>query len=88
MAIVLWSSDSVESNALGLCRELYISGSAIVYKLIEGHRTHLGPGSNMEESPISSNKVVSLSSGLILHGISIIRNTDFEMDWNLTVMSI
>lgn len=42
----------------------------------------------MEEGPVSSNEVVGLASGLILYVISIIRNTDFEIDWELTVMSI
>jgi hypothetical protein len=42
----------------------------------------------MEEGPVSSNEVVGLASGLILYVISIIRNTDFEIDWDLTVMSI
>jgi hypothetical protein len=34
----------------------------------------------MEEGPVSSNEVVGLASGLILYIISIIRNTDFEID--------
>lgn len=42
----------------------------------------------MEEGPVSSNEVVGLASGLILYVVSIIRNTDFEIDWDLTVMSI
>lgn len=42
----------------------------------------------MEEGPVSSNEVVGLASGLILYVISIIRNTDFEIDWDLTVISI
>lgn len=42
----------------------------------------------MEEGPVSSNEVVGLASGLILYAVSIIRNTDFELDWDLTVMSI
>lgn len=42
----------------------------------------------MEEGPVSSNEVVGLASGLILYVVSIIRNTYFEIDWDLTVMSI
>lgn len=42
----------------------------------------------MEERPVSSNEVVGLASGFILYVISIIRNIDFEIDWDLTVMSI
>lgn len=42
----------------------------------------------MEESPVSSNEVVGLASGLILYVISIICDTNFEIDWDLTVMSI
>ncbi len=42
----------------------------------------------MEEGPVSSNEVVGLASGLILYVISIIRYTHFEIDWDLTVMSI
>lgn len=44
----------------------------------------------MEEGPVSRNKVVGLASGLVLNAISIIRNTDFDINWDLdlTVMSI
>jgi hypothetical protein len=42
----------------------------------------------MEEGPVSSNEVVGLASGLILYVVSIVRNTDLEIDWDLTVMSI
>ena len=42
----------------------------------------------MEEGPVSSNEVVGLASGLILYIISIVRNTNFEIHWDLTVMSI
>ena len=42
----------------------------------------------MEEGPVSSNEVVGLASGFILYVISIIHNTDFEIDWALTVISI
>lgn len=65
-----------------------MNGSASVYRLIGVQRTNLSLGPNMEEGPVSSNEVVGLASGFILYVISIIHNTDFEIDWALTVISI
>lgn len=42
----------------------------------------------MEEGPVSSNEVVGLASGLILYFISVIRDTDSKINWDLTVISI